>query len=144
MVRQMKVEVTPPVARPTADETRQRRVAASRQVVQRSVTEAQLQSEVEKIAMRAGWRIYHTRRSKGSAEGFPDLVAVRGNRVLYAELKTQRGVVSAEQTKWLDDLAGAGCEAYLWRPSDMEELGRVLCGRTRPLRSSTAWPLVAA
>lgn len=84
------------------------------------------------LAPMLGWRlVYHTLRSKGSRAGFPDRVLVR-DRVIFAESKREKRVatpVSADQRDWLDGLARAGAEVYLWRPSDMEEVGRILSKR---------------
>jgi len=89
------------------------------------------------LAPLLGWNLtYHTMRSKGSRAGFPDRVLVRDRRVIFAELKREKKVATPltdEQRRWLDALAGAGCECYLWRPSDFEEVGRVLSKRWRYL-----------
>ena len=80
-----------------------------------------------------GWRlVYHTFRSQHSPSGFPDYVLVR-ERVVFAELKTEKGKPTPFQTEWLDGLRSAGAEVYLWRPSDLTsgEIGRVLSRRTR-------------
>lgn len=50
-------------------------------------------------------------------KGFPDLVLVR-DRVIFAELKSTKGVLSNEQVDWSGALIGAGAEYYVWRPSD--------------------------
>jgi VRR-NUC domain-containing protein len=54
-----------------------------------------------------------------------DLTLVR-DRVVWVELKTETGKVSAAQREWLDALKAAGAEAYIWRPSDLERVGQVL------------------
>ena len=66
-----------------------------------------------------GWLVYHTHDSRRSAAGFPDLVFVRGERLIVAELKTERGRVSNAQSAWLAALdAISGIETYVWRPND--------------------------
>lgn len=87
--------------------------------------DAQLFASRTGLASRLGWRSYHTLRSKGSQPGFPDRLLAR-DRLIYAELKTTAGRLSALQRGWLDLLAYAGGEVYLWRPDDLEEIGRVL------------------
>lgn len=93
------------------------------------MTETQLQSVVLELLDVLGWRALHVRaaRTKAgwrtplqgpTAAGFPDVLAVRGNRIVAAELKSARGVVSGEQQQWLDDLDRAGAETYVWRPQD--------------------------
>lgn len=70
------------------------------------------------IARTYGWRSYHTHDSRRSAGGFPDLVLIRGPRLLVAELKSQSGRYAPGQEEWLMAFATAGVEAYLWRPLD--------------------------
>jgi hypothetical protein len=80
------------------------------------------------IAPNLGWRLlYHTQRSKGSPAGFPDRVLVR-DRVVYAELKKQEKAAKPTdlQRAWLDGLARAGAEVYLWKPADADEIGEIL------------------
>jgi hypothetical protein len=83
----------------------------------RTMGEGVLLSRVRQVAQLRQWLGYHTHRSDRSDAGFPDLVLVRDERVIYAELKTERGRVTPEQRRWLDTLAGAGVEVYLWRPA---------------------------
>jgi hypothetical protein len=92
-----------------------------------SMTEAELMSNVIELAHVFGWRVAHFRpamTSKGwrtpvSADGagFPDLAMTR-DRVIYAELKSARGVTSDSQKNWLAALSNAGAEEYVWRPID--------------------------
>jgi hypothetical protein len=52
---------------------------------------------------------------------------VRGERLLFAELKREKGKLSAEQEAWLEDLRRVpGVEVYVWRPGDMDEIAQVL------------------
>ena len=71
---------------------------------------------------------YHTRYSLGSDAGWPDLVLVRraDRRLLFAELKTDRGRVSARQSAVIELLRHVGAEVYLWRPADLPEIGEIL------------------
>ena len=52
------------------------------------------------------WLAYHTHDSRRSAAGFPDLVLVRGDTVLFLELKTNspRSKLTEGQKTWLDAL----------------------------------------
>lgn len=81
--------------------------------------------QVVELATLLGWRRYHTWRSKHSAAGWPDEALCR-DRLILAELKMQGKKPSAVQVEWLDALARAGSEAYLWWPSDLEEIARIL------------------
>lgn len=50
--------------------------------------------------------------------GFPDWVIVGPGGILYRELKSQKGRLSAEQRVWLEALRTAGADADVWRPED--------------------------
>ena len=82
------------------------------------MTERQLQDAVLQLARLTGWLVYHTHCSIRSQPGFPDLVLVRGARVLWRELKSSRGRLTAAQSEWLDRLTAAGQDADTWRPDD--------------------------
>lgn len=68
---------------------------------------------------------YHVNDSRKDKSGFPDLVIV-GSRTIFAELKSERGKVQPEQQEWIDRLALAGAEVYLWRPSDLQSALKVI------------------
>lgn len=90
--------------------------------------DAQLFRHPTALAKTLGWTTYHTLRSKGSAAGFPDRTLWR-DRCLFAELKREGGKPTDRQVEVLTGLARAGAEVYLWVPSDLDEIGRVLSGR---------------
>lgn len=96
------------------------------------VTERQLQAQVLDLLAQAGFRLrYHTHDSRRSAAGYPDVCAVR-ERIVFLELKTRLGKLSAAQKDWLDGLLAAQTEAYLIRPADLDALALVLTARRRP------------
>jgi hypothetical protein len=74
------------------------------------------------------------------AAGFPDLVMTR-ERVLFAELKSAKGVLSDEQSDWVGGLVGAKAEFHLWKPEDWQDgtIENVLRRRSpeHPLRDVT-------
>lgn len=81
--------------------------------------EASFMATVVELAQWRGWRSYHTFDSRRSAPGWPDVVLVRGDRMIAAELKTNRGRVSTAQAEWLAALSRiAGVECHIWRPDD--------------------------
>lgn len=91
--------------------------------------DAQLFNTQRGLAPNLGWTLsYHTLRSKGSRSGFPDRVLIR-ERVIFAELKREKTKPTEEQVRFLDGLAAAGAEVYVWRPSDLDEIGRILSRR---------------
>lgn len=60
------------------------------------------------------------------AAGFPDLIMVRGQRIIFAELKAPKGRLSETQVGWMLALQRAHDEAYVWRPDDWEEINHIL------------------
>lgn len=102
--------------------------------------EAEFQRRVIRLAKRCGWAVVWLRpvrilRSDGTAHyetpvggdgaGFTDLILVR-NRVIFAELKTNNGVLRANQEKWIERLREAGAVAVVWRPCMWAEIMETL------------------
>ena len=87
------------------------------------LSEEEFMRSVMKIASECGWRVYHTRDSRRSQAGFPDLTLVRTGKIIFAELKSQKGRIRKEQQEWLDRLRENGhVDVYLWRPSDLQDI----------------------
>lgn len=100
----------------------------ARQAALDGMSEKDFQTGVLKLAQFHGFTLrYHTHDSRRSAPGFPDLVLIntRTGRILWRELKTNKGRVSLDQQAWLDGLAACGLDAGVWRPNDLDD-GRVL------------------
>lgn len=92
-----------------------------------AVTERDLTGYVRDVARAFGWHRSHHWLSKHSPAGFPDEVLLRPPRLVFAELKSEKGKLSVEQRAWLDELGQVpGIEAYCWRPSDMDTIAEVL------------------
>jgi hypothetical protein len=104
-------------------------------------SERSFMGQVLTYARLMGWRIFHdsatntarrcsacgaVRGTPRNAAGLPDLILVRRPRVVWAELKSQRGKATEDQRDWLDDLRASGQHVYLWRPSDWPEIEKVL------------------
>lgn len=90
--------------------------------------EAAAQATIVELARLRGWdRVYHTFDSRRSAGGWPDLVLVK-RRIVFAEIKRAGERPRPDQVGWLDGLAVAGGEVYLWTLDDLEEIGHVLAG----------------
>lgn len=83
-----------------------------------------------------GWRVAHfrpARTSKGwrtpveaDGKGFPDLVLLRGERLLVRELKVGKAKLSREQIWWMQAFQEAGVDARCWRPEDWDEIETAL------------------
>lgn len=100
-------------------------------------SEAQFQQMVVDRARALGWKVMHVYRARGrqgtwltntSSKGYPDLTLVRRGRLMFVELKAERGEMSPEQVEWLTDLqtVGGTVEAYVVRPSQVGALFRRL------------------
>lgn len=89
-------------------------------------SERSFQEQVLKLAKVLHWRTYHTWSSLHSPAGFPDAVIVRRPRVAFIEFKAEGRHPTPDQQAWLEDLRACGQEAYLWRPSDWDEIERTL------------------
>jgi hypothetical protein len=81
-----------------------------------------------KAAKQLGWRTAHFKAAmlgsgrwatpvQGDGKGWPDLVLVRGKRLLFVELKSLTGEMSDEQVDWMYALWQTGAECYLWTPN---------------------------
>ena len=97
------------------------------------VREADFLRAVTDLATLTHWLCYHTYDSRRSQAGFPDLVLARGEHLIFAELKTNRGRVRPAQREWLDVLSNlaegqARISVYLWRPRDWDGIVEILTG----------------
>lgn len=108
--------------------------AAQRAQVAAAISEDGLLSNTIALATTLHWLIHHCRPAhtdrgwrtpiQGTA-GFPDLVMVRSGWQLVAELKAQRGRLTAGQTGWqtayqaLAGTPGSRVRYFVWRPADM-------------------------
>ena len=115
-------------------------------------SEKDFQANIEAAAKRLGWHVYHTHDARRSAAGFPDLVMVRRGRLIFAELKREKGSTTTKaQYEWLRELlkvrdriatllsqpssppdeltiahAGRIVGVYRWHPSDWPDVEKVL------------------
>jgi len=85
-----------------------------------AMTEDELQSCVMDACRVLGLLAYHTHDSRRSPAGFPDL-AIVGRRLIFRELKAQRGRTTTAQEQWLAALRHAGIDADVWRPGDWRD-----------------------
>ena len=91
-------------------------------------TEKRFQAHVLELAALFGWLAYHTYDSRRSAPGYPDLTLVHAERrrIIFAELKTDRGRLTEAQREWANAIAAAGGEYRLWKPKDWSEIAFTL------------------
>ncbi len=130
--------------------------------MKKGISETAFSSQVEDLLTRFGWRWLHlkpARTGKGAwvtrtnkeGKGFPDYLGVRPPRLIFAELKSEKGKTTPEQEAWLEDLRECGkmitftpiekgklpsgeaelslvpsLEVYLWRPGQFDEIMEIL------------------
>ena len=91
------------------------------------VNEKEFSQAVVEYAEASHWLVFRTWSSIHSPAGEPDLRMVRPPRVIFAELKREKGKVSEKQQEALELLRQCpGVETYLWRPSCWDEIERIL------------------
>jgi hypothetical protein len=90
------------------------------------VSEAEFQKRITDLCDWLHLKWHHETDSRKSKKGWPDLVIAGPNHVIFVELKTDKGRVSAEQQQWLDTLERAGATVAVWRPADWPNIQRIL------------------
>lgn len=102
------------------------------------LSEALFMGQVTDYASMRGWRWMHiqpgltdrgryrTPVSGPLGPGWPDLILIRGSKIIAAELKSEKGKLTALQARVLNDLEEALIEVHVWKPSQWEEIERVL------------------
>jgi hypothetical protein len=104
------------------------------------MTEAEFTDSILKWAKVYGWRRFHvrgnTRRLIQGDVGFPDLVLLKGDRLIFAELKVAKNKPTPEQAGWLSALSKlttprltndevqyrTEIEVHLWHPEQWSEI----------------------
>ncbi len=109
-----------------------------------TISEKDLQDAIVDAARLYGYVAFHSRPAitgKGwrtpvqyDGKGFPDLVLVGRERVIFAEIKSDRGKPTVEQEQWLAGLERVAAvsptvRVHVWSPADwpdriLEELAR--------------------
>lgn len=106
----------------------------------RQASEESLRDDVVDLARRYEWRVYFTWKSQHSPEGFPDLVLVRGETLIFWELKrdvgprggTSHAALTPAQEAWLEDLGRVRrIHSGVIRPRDLEVVAKILCDAPR-------------
>ena len=105
------------------------------------ITEAEFQTQFIQYARLQGFLVAHfrtsrTQRADGSVfyetpvqadgKGFPDLVLTRPGRLVFVELKAERGRTSLGQDRWINALKDCGQEVYVFRPGMWKQIEQIL------------------
>jgi hypothetical protein len=109
--------------------------------VQPRISERRFMAQVVRLAELLGWRAWHDNATNAprackacaarlpvvrNAAGMLDLILMRRPRVVWAELKADRGKLTDEQLATLIELRASHQEAYVWKPSDWKTIERIL------------------
>ena len=110
-------------SRPGAEDRVTLTPAAATDLQLRAMRERDLQDTVTALCAWLHLDWFHPLSSRGMNPGWPDLVII-GARVIYRELKSKAGQLSAAQQRVAGRLARAGADFAVWRPRDLRS-GRV-------------------
>ena len=99
--------------------------------------EKDFQRQIIDLAHLYGWRIAHFRpalRQSGGystpvgadGAGWPDLTLVKGEKLIFAEIKSDAGKTSPNQDIWLLALKLTGAEVYVWKPENWDLIQDIL------------------
>ena len=100
-------------------------------------TEATFQQTVIDLAHYQGWTVAHFRPARteqgwrtpvsADGKGFPDLLMIRNDMLIAAELKQGKGKLSPEQMMWLEKFSNVQqVQSHLWYPSDWQEIAKAI------------------
>ena len=102
------------------------------------INEARFTKQVIQLSRVLGWRSAHFRAAQtahgwrtpvqGDGKGFPDLILLKGTRLVVAELKADKAPKPRpEQEDWLVAFRCLpGAEVFIWRPKDFEDIAKIL------------------
>lgn len=79
----------------------------------------QLRVRVKELAVISGYEhIYYTWNSRHSPAGFPDMLLLKGGRLIVIEFKIRPDNLSPEQYFWLMEFLNLTDEVYVFDDSD--------------------------
>ena len=101
-----------------------------------ALSERDFSLQVEDLFKIFHWRYSHFRPAQTAKgwrtsitgyKGFPDYVAAKGKRIIFAELKSEIGKLTPDQEDWIALLKLCpGVEVYVWKPNDLQEIANIL------------------
>ena len=107
------------------------------------LSEKKWQKQVEEALDVYGWWWFHVpanvvvcqycrrKNYRGIKKGFPDILAIKPPRLLWIELKRERGWLEPEQRQVHEMLRACGQTVLHVRPRDREELLGLIAGTRR-------------
>jgi len=106
-------------------------LTTAQHTVAKAMREKELSQLIFDAARKLGWLVarYPTWRPTGTVAGFPDLVLLRNGRLIFAELKSEKGEPIPAQQEWLDALREVAT-VYVWKPRNWlsGEIAEILGG----------------
>jgi hypothetical protein len=99
--------------------------------------EASFQTTVLALLQLHGWRVAHFRKARtgkggwitpvaADGKGFPDLLAIKGEHIIVAELKVPPNGLTKEQEDWLSAFGNTAVPWFLWTPADWDDITAVV------------------
>jgi hypothetical protein len=91
--------------------------------------EKDFQQRVVQLARLNKWKIFAIPDSRrASIAGYPDLTLwnPKQKRIIWVELKREKGKTSPAQDEVIEELRQCGAEVYVWRPSDWNIIAETL------------------
>ena len=70
--------------------------------------------------------VYYATPVQADGEGFPDLILLKGNQIVIAEIKSENGKLSDKQKEWLAAWEMTEADVFVWRPQDWDEIEKRL------------------
>lgn len=109
---------------------RKKQFVLTREQLAQIELERDFQQRVIEVARLKGWLVYSIPDSRrATLAGFPDLTLIRkkDKRLIFAELKREKGRVSPAQQDVLDALGViSDVSVYVWRPSQWQSILDIL------------------
>jgi hypothetical protein len=85
-------------------------------------SEKAFMQQVIDLAHLQGFHVFHPFDSRRSTPGWPDLCVWGHGRFLMIETKAERGYLSLDQRRVIEQLRAAGVDVHVWKPSDWLEI----------------------
>lgn len=105
------------------------------------MTHKQFLASIKQLAVLRGWMVYYTFNARHSPAGFPDLILLRGKRMVVVELKVWHYIkardkwrldtLKPEQYEWLEAYREITDDVFLWTPEDWDEIELVLLAEAK-------------
>jgi hypothetical protein len=93
-------------------------MSAVNDVLARAMSEAELQANIIALCGELGFPVGQMLNFRATIRGWPDLVIIARTKIIYRELKSERGTLSPDQRDTGTRIRAAGGNWAVWRPRD--------------------------